>query len=152
MLSTHSASFAYGHDTKFFIVFWIYPVSSLLNQLGIITQAAPLLPATTLGILADFFFPSSYLDVSSSLCSVPHSHPYIFRVGSDACALGFPFDISGSYACSCQLPVALSRLLRPSSPVIARRIHHVHSSRFDPMADYAARLRFASIDVCPACS
>ena len=78
-------------------------------------QAHPISLATTLGISVDLFS-CSYLDVSvrrvrfACLC-IQHAMTY---------KAGFPHsEILGSKL-DCQLPEAYRRLLRPSSPVIAK--------------------------------
>ena len=78
-------------------------------------QALPISLATTLGISVDLFS-CSYLDVSvrrvrfACLC-IQHAMTY---------KAGFPHsEIFGSKLV-CQLPEAYRRLLRPSSPVIAK--------------------------------
>ena len=78
-------------------------------------QALPISLATTLGISVDFFS-CSYLDVSvrrvrfACLCI---QHAMTQRAG-------FPHsEICGSM-CVCSLPAAYRKLLRPSSPVIAK--------------------------------
>ena len=78
-------------------------------------QAHPISLATTLGISVDFFS-CSYLDVSvrrvrfACLCI---QHAMTQRAG-------FPHsEICGS-KCVCSLPAAYRKLLRPSSPVIAK--------------------------------
>src|SRR5689334_11806133 len=78
-------------------------------------QAHPISLATTLGISVDLFS-CSYLDVSvrrvrfACLC-IQHAMTY---------KAGFPHsEILGSKLV-CQLPEAYRRLLRPSSPVIAK--------------------------------
>jgi hypothetical protein len=78
-------------------------------------QALPISLATTLGISVDFFS-CSYLDVSvrrvrfAYLC-IQYAMTY---------KAGFPHsEICGS-KCVCSLPAAYRKLLRPSSPVIAK--------------------------------
>ena len=78
-------------------------------------QAVPCSLATTYGISVDFFS-CSYLDVS--VRCVRSTLP--MYSGGSTLAGGFPHsDIHGSKL-ACQLPVAFRRLLRPSSPVIAK--------------------------------
>jgi len=77
--------------------------------------AVPISLATTLGISVDFFS-CSYLDVS--VRRVRFTHLCIQRVMTQRA--GFPHsEIYGSKLV-CQLPVAYRRLLRPSSPDIAK--------------------------------
>ena len=78
-------------------------------------QAVPISLATTLGISVDFFS-CSYLDVS--VRRVRFTHLCIQCVMTQRA--GFPHsEIYGSKLV-CQLPVAYRRLLRPSSPDIAK--------------------------------
>ena len=78
-------------------------------------KALPCSLATTYGISVDFFS-CSYLDVS--VRCVRSTLP--MYSGGSTLAGGFPHsDIHGSKL-ACQLPVAFRRLLRPSSPVIAK--------------------------------
>ena len=78
-------------------------------------KALPRSLATTCGISVDFFS-SGYLDVS--VRQVRSTLP-IYSGGSTL-AGGFPHsDIHGSKL-ACQRPEAFRRLLRPSSPVIAK--------------------------------
>src|SRR5215813_12727371 len=78
-------------------------------------QALPISLATTLGISVDFFS-CSYLDVSvRRVRFVP-----LCIQGTMTYKAGFPHsEIFGSRLV-CQLPEAYRRLLRPSSPVIAK--------------------------------
>ena len=78
-------------------------------------QALPISLATTLGISVDFFS-CSYLDVS-----VRHVRfAYLCIQYAIPLSGGFPHsEIYGSMRV-CSLPVAYRKLLRPSSPVIAK--------------------------------
>ena len=85
------------------------------NSLARDCKAIPRSLATTDGISVDFCS-SGYLDVS--VPQVRFSHP--MNSGADTLAGGFPHsEIPGSKLV-CQLPEAYRRLLRPSSPVIAK--------------------------------
>ena len=78
-------------------------------------QALPISLATTLGISVDFFS-CSYLDVS--VRRVRFTHLCIQCEMTQRA--GFPHsEICGS-KCVCSLPAAYRKLLRPSSPVIAK--------------------------------
>ena len=91
-----------------------FPVASTICP-TITYKAHPISLATTLGISVDFFS-CSYLDVSvrrvrfAYLC-IQYAMTY---------KAGFPHsEICGS-KCVCSLPAAYRKLLRPSSPVIAK--------------------------------
>jgi hypothetical protein len=78
-------------------------------------QAHPISLATTLGISVDFFS-CSYLDVSVRRVRFA----YLCIQYAMTQRAGFPHsEICGS-KCVCSLPAAYRKLLRPSSPVIAK--------------------------------
>ena len=78
-------------------------------------QALPISLATTLGISVDFFS-CSYLDVSVRRVRFA----YLCIQYAMTQRAGFPHsEICGS-KCVCSLPAAYRKLLRPSSPVIAK--------------------------------
>ena len=78
-------------------------------------QAHPRSLATTWGISVDFFS-SGYLDVSV----LPVRLHWPMYSARDTLAGGFPHSEIGGSKLHCQLPPALRRLARPSSPVIAK--------------------------------
>src|SRR6516225_1452571 len=100
----------YGAITRYGCTFQSIPLCRLLSL-----AAGPISLATTLGISVDFFS-CSYLDVSvrhvrfNTLC---------IQILMTLRA-GFPHsEICGS-RCVCSLPAAYRKLLRPSSPDIAK--------------------------------
>ena len=92
------------------------PISrSFHYQFDYHVQAHPISLATTLGISVDFFS-CSYLDVSVRRVRFA----YLCIQYAMTQRAGFPHsEICGS-KCVCSLPAAYRKLLRPSSPVIAK--------------------------------